>query len=64
VLVEHELLMKYHLLCIKFLLQDLSKYYTFFKQDSFRIFHELKPLEICVTFTELEWIGSKNGKAQ
>jgi hypothetical protein len=64
VLVEHELLMKYHLFISKILLPDLSKYYTFFKQDSFRNFHELQPLEMCVTFPELEWNGSENGKAQ
>jgi len=64
VLVEHELIMKYHLLSSKILLPDLSKYYTFFKQDSPRNFHELQPLEMCVTLTELEWNGSENGKAQ
>jgi hypothetical protein len=56
--------MKYHLFISKILLPDFSKYYTFFKQDSFRNFHELQPLEMCVTFPELEWNGSENGKAQ
>jgi hypothetical protein len=64
VLVEHELIMKYHLLSSKILLPDISKYYTFFKQDSSRNVHELQPLEMCVTLTELEWNGSENGKAQ
>jgi hypothetical protein len=63
-LVEHELIMKHHLLSSKILLLDLSKYYTFFKQDSSRNFHELQPLEMCVTLTELEWNGSEIGTAQ
>jgi hypothetical protein len=60
VLVEHELIMKYHLLSStikQILLPDLSKYFTFFKQDTFRNLHEFEPLEIYVTFTKLEWIG-------
>jgi hypothetical protein len=55
--VEHELIMKYHLLSSKIkqvLLPDLSKYFTFFKQDMFRKMHELQPLEMCVISTHLD----------
>jgi hypothetical protein len=57
--------MKCHLLSSKIkqiILLDLSKYFTFFKQNTFRNLHELQTLEMCVTLTEEEGIGSKVAK--